>query len=158
MGRPYSYPDLNPEHLEELRETEMSESERNIWEEMVKFVIRYFHCSKPLAALRVREYLREYKHPVKKMQGCSGGGFKNKGTTRSDELRKRMSISQRKRYQEHPEQCEHMKIKLKEVWQKKKELAATSAQDEQTYNSIHEQLLKYANNKTSTSYSGDIII
>lgn len=57
---------MSPERLEELYQTEMDEESKNIWANCVEWLVNYFHCSKQLADIRIREWNREYQHcPIK---------------------------------------------------------------------------------------------
>lgn len=65
MGRKFQY-DMTPEHLYELYETEMPCEAKYIWSEFLDWLVSYFHCSKQLANIRLREFSREYDiHPIK---------------------------------------------------------------------------------------------
>ena len=65
MGRHYQY-NMTAEHIKELYDTEMPESAKNIWSEFLEWLISYFHCSKQLADIRLREFSQEYNiHPMK---------------------------------------------------------------------------------------------
>lgn len=65
MGRRYQY-NMTAEHLKELYDTEMPEEAKHIWSEFLDWLISYFHCSKQLADIRLREFSHEYNiHPMK---------------------------------------------------------------------------------------------
>ena len=65
MGRHFQY-NMTAEHLKELYDTEMPEEAKHIWSEFIVWLCDYFHCSKQLADIRLREFSREYNiHPMK---------------------------------------------------------------------------------------------
>ena len=65
MGRHFQY-NMTAEHLKELYDTEMPEEAKHIWSEFLEWLVSYFHCSKQLADIRLREFSREYNiHPMK---------------------------------------------------------------------------------------------
>lgn len=65
MGRKFQY-DMSTEHLKELYDTEMPEEAKYIWSAFIEWLVAYFHCSKQLADIRLREFSREYSiHPLK---------------------------------------------------------------------------------------------
>lgn len=65
MGRHFQY-NMTPERIEELYQTEMDEETRNIWLLCRDWIVNYFHCSKQLADIRIREWNDEYQHnPIK---------------------------------------------------------------------------------------------
>ena len=65
MGRHYQY-NMTTERLKELYDTEMPEEAKYIWSEFLVWLVSYFHCSKQLADIRLREFSREYNiHPMK---------------------------------------------------------------------------------------------
>ena len=65
MGRHFQY-NMTPERIEELYQTEMDEETRNIWLLCRDWLVNYFHCSKQLADIRIREWNDEYQHnPIK---------------------------------------------------------------------------------------------
>lgn len=75
MSRPFQFK-ITPERLEELYTTEMNEEERSMWASCLNFIVNYFGCSKQLADLRIRDWLREYPHDLFKVRG--GHRFYNK--------------------------------------------------------------------------------
>ena len=82
MGRRYQY-NMTAEHLKELYDTEMPEEAKHIWSEFLDWLISYFHCSKQLADIRLREFSQEYNiHPMKSV----GLTAINKSTKGNDKL------------------------------------------------------------------------
>lgn len=82
MGRHYQY-NMTAEHLKELYDTEMPEEAKYIWSEFLEWLVSYFHCSKQLADIRLREFSREYNiHPMKSV----GLTAINKSTKGNDKL------------------------------------------------------------------------
>ena len=82
MGRNYKY-NMTAEHLKELYDTEMPEEAKYIWSEFLDWLISYFHCSKQLADIRLREFSQEYNiHPMKSV----GLTAINKSTKGNDKL------------------------------------------------------------------------
>ena len=78
MSRSFKYP-ITAERLEELYTTEMNAEERSLWSSCLKFIIKYFGCSKQLADVRIREWLLEYPHDLLKIRG--GRRFYDKNTS-----------------------------------------------------------------------------
>lgn len=68
MGRRFQY-NITPEHLEELYTTEMNDEERSLWSSCLDFIVKHFGCSRQLADLRIRDWLREYPHDLFKIKG-----------------------------------------------------------------------------------------
>lgn len=61
----------------------MPEEAKHIWSEFLEWLISYFHCSKPLADIRLREFSQEYNiHPLKSV----GLTAINKSTKGNDKL------------------------------------------------------------------------
>lgn len=57
---------MSAEHLKELYDTEMPEEAKHIWASFIEWLTDYFHCSKQLADIRLREFSREYSiYPMK---------------------------------------------------------------------------------------------
>lgn len=82
MGRHYQY-NMTTERLKELYDTEMPEEAKHIWSEFLEWLVSYFHCSKQLADIRLREFSREYNiHPMKSV----GLTAINKSTKGNDKL------------------------------------------------------------------------
>lgn len=82
MGRRYQY-NMTAERLKELYDTEMPEEAKYIWSEFLDWLISYFHCSKQLADIRLREFSQEYDiHPIKSV----GLTAINKSTKGNDKL------------------------------------------------------------------------
>lgn len=82
MGRHYQY-NMTTERLKELYDTEMPEEAKHIWSEFLEWLVSYFHCSKQLADIRLREFSREYNiHPMKSV----GLTAINKSTHGNDKL------------------------------------------------------------------------
>ena len=82
MGRHYQY-NMTTERLKELYDTEMPEEAKHIWAEFLEWLVSYFHCSKQLADIRLREFSREYNiHPMKSV----GLTAINKSTKGNDKL------------------------------------------------------------------------
>ena len=75
MGRRFQF-NITPEHLEELYTTEMNEEERSLWSSCLDFIVKHFGCSRQLADIRIRDWLREYPHDLFKVHG--GHRFYNK--------------------------------------------------------------------------------
>ena len=74
---------MTAEHLKELYDTEMPEEAKHIWSEFIVWLCDYFHCSKQLADIRLREFSREYNiHPMKSV----GLTAINKSTKGNDKL------------------------------------------------------------------------
>jgi hypothetical protein len=74
---------MSSERIEELYQTEMSEEAKNVWYSCIEWLVNYYHCSKQLADLRMREWNNEYQH-------CP---MKTVGKNRSEETRKKRSES-----------------------------------------------------------------
>lgn len=70
MGRRYQYV-MTPERIEELYQTEMDEEAKNIWLICRDWLVKYFHCSKQLADIRIREWNQEYQHNPMKTVGLT---------------------------------------------------------------------------------------
>lgn len=68
MSKHFKY-NITAERLEELWTTEMNEEERSLWSSCLAFIVKYFGCSKQLADLRIRDWLREYPHDLFKIRG-----------------------------------------------------------------------------------------
>ena len=82
MGRRYQY-NMTAERLKELYDTEMPDEAKYIWSEFLVWLVSYFHCSKQLADIRLREFSREYNiHPMKSV----GLTAINKSTKGNDKL------------------------------------------------------------------------
>ena len=82
MGRHFKY-NMTAERLKELYDTEMPEEAKYIWSEFLEWLVSYFHCSKQLADIRLREFSREYNiHPMKTV----GLTAINKSTKGNDKL------------------------------------------------------------------------
>jgi hypothetical protein len=79
MGRKFKY-DLSPERIEELFQTEMSDEARNIWSCCIEWLVNYFHCSKQLADVRLREWNQEYQHNPMKTVGLTSVNKSTKGS------------------------------------------------------------------------------
>ena len=79
MGRRYQY-DMTPERIEELFQTEMDEESKNIWSCCIEWLVNYFHCSKQLADLRMREWNNEYQHCPMKSVGLTSVNKSTKGS------------------------------------------------------------------------------
>ena len=74
---------MTAERLKELYDTEMPEEAKYIWSEFLEWLISYFHCSKQLADIRLREFSQEYNiHPMKSV----GLTAINKSTKGNDKL------------------------------------------------------------------------
>lgn len=57
---------MSAERLKELYDTEMPEEAKHIWSEFLVWLCNYFHCSKQLADIRLREFSQEYNiRPLK---------------------------------------------------------------------------------------------
>lgn len=82
MGRHFQY-NMTPERIEELYQTEMDEETKNIWLLCRDWLVRYFHCSKQLADIRLREWDQEYGHRPMKSVGLTAI---NKSTKGNDKL------------------------------------------------------------------------
>ena len=70
MGRHFQY-NMTPERIEELYQTEMDEETKNIWLLCRDWLVSYFHCSKQLADIRIREWNDEYQHNPMKTVGLT---------------------------------------------------------------------------------------
>lgn len=74
---------MTTERLKELYDTEMPEEAKYIWSEFIVWLCNYFHCSKQLADIRLREFSQEYNiHPMKSV----GLTAINKSTKGNDKL------------------------------------------------------------------------
>lgn len=62
---------MTPERIEELYQTEMDEETKNIWLLCRDWLVNYFHCSKQLADIRIREWNDEYQHNPMKTVGLT---------------------------------------------------------------------------------------
>ena len=82
MGRRYQY-NMTTERLKELYDTEMPEEAKHIWSEFLEWLVSYFHCSKQLADIRLREFSREYNINPMKTVGLTSV---NKSTKCNDKL------------------------------------------------------------------------
>jgi hypothetical protein len=80
---------MSSERIEELYQTEMDEEAKNIWSCCIEWLVNYFHCSKQLADLRMREWNQEYQHNPMKSVGLTSLNKSKKGNDRPNYSRRK---------------------------------------------------------------------
>ena len=80
---------MSTERIEELYQSEMDEEAKNIWACCIEWLVNYFHCSKQLADLRMREWNDEYQHNPMKTVGLTALNKSTKGNDRLNYSRRK---------------------------------------------------------------------